>query len=325
MRELQVAVWGLGPHAIKNIIPAITLCPGLKLYGVCSRNIETVSKIASEYICIGWNDSAEMLRDSRIDVVYLSTPIGLHYEQGKSILKALKHFWCEKPLAGKLSQVYELLDLSRNQNLTIAEGFMYLYHPHFLYLQNICQSGKLGRIKNINCRFGIPILDRPGFRNSPELGGGAFFDVGSYPVSAIVSLFPESDPVVVFSERKSTKKSTVDNFGCARLSISEETSIMLEWSTAVSYRNEIDIWGSNGSLFTTRIFSKPPDYVPYFKFSDLNGKESMEVGESSNHFLEMFKAFRDLVSDHKMSDKERLMILRRAELMNKLEIHNLYA
>ena len=48
MKELQVAVWGLGGHAVRNILPAIQACPGVALYGVCSRNAEVVSKVVHE-------------------------------------------------------------------------------------------------------------------------------------------------------------------------------------------------------------------------------------------------------------------------------------
>ncbi|MDP3667447.1 MAG: Gfo/Idh/MocA family oxidoreductase [Sediminibacterium sp.] len=322
MTEIKVVVWGLGPHAIKNILPAVKACSGMELYGVCSRNNDMVSKVTKEYGCSGWNTSFEMLKDDNVDVVYLATPTGLHFNHGREILLASKHFWCEKPLAQSLNQVEGLLDVSQKQNVTVAEGFMYLYHPQFLHLQQILKSGKLGKINNINCRFGIPPLDRPGFRNNPDLGGGAFLDVGSYLISAISSLLIDSDIDVLFSEIKFSSSLPVDTFGCAVLSIANETYITLEWSTNNSYRNEIDIWGSRGSVSTTRIFSKPYDYVPYFKFSDLHGNENSEMGKSANHFLEMFSSFRDILFDSKKAEKERFMILRRARLMNKIQSSN---
>ena len=45
------------------------------------------------------------------------------------------------------------------------------------------------KVHSVICRFGIH-TDKPGFRNTFELCGGALWDVGSYAVSATLSLFP---------------------------------------------------------------------------------------------------------------------------------------
>jgi predicted dehydrogenase len=318
MKILQVAVWGLGRHALKNIIPALQNCPGINFYGVCSRNNDTVSKTVLESGCKGWTKYEEMLEDGHVDVVYLATPIALHHPQGKAVLLASKHLWCEKPLAQNLAQAEELLELSKAMNISIAEGFMYLYHPQFLQLQEIVRTGKLGIIQGINCRFGIPPLDQPGFRNTRELGGGAFLDVGSYPVSAIISLFPDPEADVLFSEINTISGSSVDTAGRAVLRVAN-MNIMLDWSTISSYRNEIDIWGTEGSVSTSRIFSKSSGYLPCFRFTDVHGNESKEECTANNHFLEMFKVFHENTTDKNKIEKERQMILCRARLMNKIQ------
>ena len=315
MREFNAVVWGLGPHAIRNIIPALQHCPGIRLYGICSRRSDLVSKHAAELGCLGWSDSAEMLENSRIDIVYVSTPIGLHASHGTSVLLANKHLWCEKPLAGSEAQVLTLVGLSREHGLTLAEGYMYLYHPQFLYLKDLLDSEALGQLRNVTCRFGIPPLERAGFRNDPDLGGGAFLDVGSYLISAVTALFPESAPTVVFSRIDAEPGSRVDHRGRAILQYESGTYVNLEWGINCSYRNEIDLWGSMGSVSSERFFSKPADHLPRFRFLDLNGRESYRTGLAGNHFVNMFEAFRVLVDDPVRAETERAMIARRAHLM----------
>ena len=318
MKVLNVAVWGLGPHAIKNILPALEDCEGANLYGVCSRSVESVAAQASARRCLGWNDPAKMLDDPDLDIVFLATPIGLHAAHGKAILAANKHLWCEKPLAMNLEQALELSALSRTHQLSLAEGFMYLYHPQFSRLAEILNSQMLGEIRSVTCRFGLPPLARPGFRTSAELGGGAFLDVGCYPASAIASLFPGLTLAVVASEIRRAPGSPVDMDGSAMLRCGNGAAITLDWGLARAYRNEIDIWGSKGSVSTDRIFSKPADYVPQFRFLDLNGRESLEPGWPGNHFLTMFEAFRKLVDDPAKAENARGMIVRRAQLMDEI-------
>ena len=312
MKELRVAVWGLGHHALHNILPALDACPGVALYGVCSRNTQVVARTTAATGCVGWNDPQDMLDDSRVDVVYLSTPIGLHAEQGRTVLAADKHLWCEKPLSGNADDATALAKLSRARRLTLAEGFMYLYHPQFRYLQHVVKSGELGYIHSVSCRFGIPPLRRPSFRDSPELGGGAFLDVGCYPISAITSFFPDADPDVRFAEIGVARGSLVDTSGRAVLRFANDVCALLEWGIRCAYRNEIDFWGTNGSVFSERIFSKGADYVPRFRFLDQQGRERYEHGTADNHFVAMLRSFRNLIDDADGAEHERASIMRRA-------------
>jgi predicted dehydrogenase len=315
---LRVAVWGLGPHALKSILPALRESHDLRLHGVCSRDAALVGSIAQEYCCLGWTRAEAMLGNVDVDVVYVATPIGLHAEQGAAVLRADKHLWCEKPLAEREEEVASLVSLSREHEMTIAEGFMYLYHPQFAALLGIWQSGRLGRLNVVTCRLGIPPLQRPGFRTNAALGGGAFLDVGSYPLSLATALFPEDRPEILLAEIAAAPGAPVDTVGRAVLRYSPNVSVSLEWGSGVAYRNEVDLWGSIGCVSTERIFSKPADYVPRFRLLDTQGQESVEAGHSGNAFVAMFEAFGGLASDPTRAESERITIMRRAELRERV-------
>ena len=318
MKEINVAVWGLGGHALKNILPALESCAGVQIKGVCSRREEVVARARDRFRCCGWTNPDAMLADSDVDVVYVSTPTGLHPDHGRLVLLADKHLWCEKPICETAAQGEELVGLSRDRGVTIAEAFMYLYHHQFSYLKGVLAAGRLGSVHSVTCRFGIPPLENPGFRINPELGGGAFLDVGSYPISALTSLFPSRDPVVSFSEIVVAEGSPVDTAGRALLRYDADLTATLEWRTGAAYRNEIDLWGSDGSVCTERLFSKPADYVPNFRFFDLNGREAVELGEAGNHFEAMFRAFIDFIDDPEKAENERALIVRRAMLADRI-------
>lgn len=316
MTPLRVAVWGLGRHSLRNIIPALAGGVSCTLAGVLSRRPQAAAKTCAEWKCATWNSPREMLSDRTVDVVFVTTPIGLHAEHGMEALAAGKHLWCEKPLSSDAFSALELVELSRRIGRSIAEGFMYLYHPHFLRLREMVESGSLGYIHQLNCRFGIPELAEPGFRNDASLGGGAFLDVGSYPLSAVVSLLKDEEPAVMYSRIETRAGELVDSGGGAVLRTASGTICNLEWAAGVSYRNEIDVWGSQGSVFTDRIFSKGPDYVPEFRVRDAGGVERIEVGESANHFSRMMDAFAALASDREGAERERSLITRRARMMD---------
>ena len=89
-----MAVWGLGNHAINRILPALASIDEVKLVGVCSRNRKVVDDCAKQWECHGWISPSEMLDCDNVDVVYIATPIGVHFSLSEQALKAGKHVWC---------------------------------------------------------------------------------------------------------------------------------------------------------------------------------------------------------------------------------------
>jgi predicted dehydrogenase len=195
---------------------------------------------------------------------------------------------------------------------------MYLYHPQFLRLARYLSDGIVGRILSVSCRFGIPTLAQPGFRTDRALGGGALFDVGSYPVSAIQALFPDSPQPILHAMMFSRDGSSVDTDGHSVIQLSDGVQATLEWKTTAAYRNELDLWGERGNLFTERIFSKPATYAPLFRIRDAQGAESLEQVAPANHFVLMLEAFRRIVEDAAAMETERINIARRADALEQI-------
>lgn len=318
MTSRRLAVWGLGRHALGKVVPAIAAASGLEFYGVCSRDAQRVAECSDLWRCKGWTDPASMLRDDGIDVVYVATPIALHGEHGRLVLEAGKHLWCEKPLATSRGAVLQLIERSAQLRLALCEGHMYLHHPQFQQLRRYVTEGRLGRVTSIECRFGIPRLEQPGFRSDPSLGGGALFDLGCYPISAVHALFPEATADVAYASVQSRGAWPLDTDGQAVLELSNSAVAFLEWRINGSYRNEIDVWGDRGSAFTDKIFSKPPDYVPLFRLRDTRGSETTEPGQAADHFVLMLQNFNKMIDDKDALELERRRIVRSADVMDRI-------
>ena len=314
MSLLNVVVWGLGNHAQNRILPVISAMDEIKLIGVCSRNSKVVEVCSEQWNCYGWNNPEQMLSSTEVDVIYIATPIGTHFSLAQQAIEAGKHVWCEKPLTCSYTDTKILVSLAGEKGKVLTESFMYLYHSQFQRVKKFVDDSK--GIYSVICRFGIPALDKPGFRNNAELCGGALWDVATYTVSALLALFPDQQIEVIFSEVLTKKGLRVDSEGRAVLRLSQGVTAYLEWGIGVSYKNEIDLWAKDGSFFTDKIFSKPKEYRPQYKIRDLNGNESVENGEQSEQFMEMFRNFVGIMNDKEKAIVEKKNILQRAKLMN---------
>ena len=314
----NIAIWGLGKHSIKNIIPAIKMTENLKLVGCHTRDEKILAQISNEHNCHSWSSSEEMLMDNSIDIVYLSTPPGLHYLHGRSVLESNKHLWCEKPLSVSHQETISLINFSTEKGLSLFECFMYRHHEQFKKLKEIIKGGKLGKSKTINIKFGLPEMERPGFRFNPELGGSCLYDVGSYLASVLLELYPEGDFDINYSRLDRKDNRSIDVSGISLIEIDNSIDCFLDWSYNRAYQNNISIWLEQGVVTTNKIFSKDPDYSPKINLSDNSGKRTVIEVEQQNHFKLMLEYFLDSHEDEAQKEIERNRIERLSALLNKI-------
>ena len=316
---MKIAVWGLGNHAINKILPALKENKHLELYGVHSRNNHVVNECKKKFDCQSWKNSNAMLDDINLDIIYVTSPTGIHSSQGKKILESNKHFWCEKPFTSSHKETKELIKLSIDQNLTLAEGFMYLYHPQFLWLKNFLQQYDNKEIINIDVKFTMPYPDNPGWRYNPKMGGSTLLDIGTYNLSIIFGLIENKNPEILFKEVKNIQSIPTDMNGHISLLYPSGTICNLFWGMGLPYRNEIDVTTTNGSIYSDNIFSKPEDYKPSFIIRDFNGNKQTIESETCNHFIGMFNYFCRLVGNKDEAQKERDRILYLSEWTEKIK------
>ena len=112
-------------------------------------------------------------------------------------------------------------------------------------------------------------------------------------------------------------KAEVDNAGIAILSNeSKNLRIYAEWSINSSYRNEIDIWTDQGSIFADRFFSKPENYDAEISYCDIFGSKRTFILGKDEQFSLMLDNFLTMLTDDEKSLNEQRRIIQTAQLMN---------
>tara|TARA_X000001036_G_C20619948_1_gene782628 strand:- start:174 stop:1130 length:957 start_codon:yes stop_codon:yes gene_type:complete len=311
---MRIAIWGLGNHAINNIAPALKKTPNLDLAGIFTRNQSIRNKCSKDFNCKTWNDHSEMLEDSDIDIVYCSTPPALHHQMGLEVISAGKHFWCEKPMTMSLEESKSLVEISDKADLTIAEGFMYLYHPQLITLKDQLNKYALEDIKYINIVFTLPNSNNIGFRNNLDLGGSTLLDIGTYNISLALEIFNQKTPEILYKKIKKDESSKVDVSGFATLNFNHDSICDLFWGMGFGYRNEVNILTTSSSLYANKIFSKKEDYQANILLKDKYGEENYIECKHANHFVNMFTHFRSLIDNKKEAKYEKERIIQLAKI-----------
>ncbi len=124
----------------------------------------------------------------KVDAVYISSPNETHYSYSKKALQMKRHVLCEKPLAFTKAEAEELYHLAMDNGVSLMEGIKTAYCPGFQQLINVAKSGKIGEIRDITAVFTrLAEWDSKEMRDTRY--GGAFLEVGSYPLLPIIKLF----------------------------------------------------------------------------------------------------------------------------------------
>jgi len=286
---MKIAVWGLGSHAQRNTLPALAKTPSINVVGIYSRNTEVVQEHAIKYRCKLYESSELLLADAEIEGVYLATPVALHYAEGKQILEAGKHLFVEKSSVTSLTDANDLAGIAEEKDLVIAECFMYKYHNQCGKLLKIIEDGELGTIRQIHASFGFPHLRANNIRYRKDLGGGALLDAGAYTLS-LITLFAKNNFNLRTSTIISQASYEVDTDGIAIFLIDEEISFVASWGIGRSYKNEVEVWGEEGTACAYRFFSKPETLEADINIIKKDG-ESILKCPPENHFISMFRRF----------------------------------
>lgn len=219
MQNLKVAIVGCGKVAEKHI-KAINYFNKerkntqftLELIALIDPVEAAKEKIANLYK--GKNkiayyvDLNKFFLKENVDILAITTPSGLHYEQAKIALNNHCHILIEKPITLEENQAKELLDLGEKSQLKIAVGHIYRYFPLIKNLYQDLKSGKFGKplFGNVQVRWGHDqaYYDQAAWRGTRKFDGGAIMNQSIHALDLMHALLGE--PYLVSTKGAVTKQ-----------------------------------------------------------------------------------------------------------------------
>jgi predicted dehydrogenase len=184
IRDIKAAVVGTGFIGVVHVEALRRL--GVEVTGVVGSTPERAAEKARTAALPAPYPSFEaMLADPAVEVVHLTTPNQLHFEQVKATLAAGKHVVCEKPLAMDSVETAELLKLAEQSGLVHAVNFNIRFYPQVQEARARVRAGEIGDVRLISGGYlqDWLLLDTDwNWRLDPAQGGAlrAVGDIGSH-------------------------------------------------------------------------------------------------------------------------------------------------
>jgi predicted dehydrogenase len=189
IREIKAAVVGTGFIGVVHVEALRRL--GIEVTGIVGSSPERAAEKARAAALPAPYPSFEaMLADPDVEVVHLTTPNHLHYEQVRAVLAAGKHVVCEKPLAMNSEETGELLRLAEESGLVHAVNFNIRFYAQNQEARARVQAGGIGDVRLISGGYlqDWLLLDTDwNWRLDPAAGGSlrAVGDIGSHWIDLV--------------------------------------------------------------------------------------------------------------------------------------------
>lgn len=210
MNEINWAMIGCGAVTEVKSGPGLYKSKHSNLIGVFNRTYErAVDYINRHSIEKVYRTVEELLDDSRIDAVYISTPPNSHKHYAMLCLEAGKIPYIEKPLAMTYDEALAIKELSEKLNRPVYVAFYRRGLEKFLKIKELLDQHILGDVKYVNVTQTQPV--RPEelkkgtqpWRVKPEIsGGGKFLDIGIHVLDCLMLYFGEIHSMIGFVDNK---------------------------------------------------------------------------------------------------------------------------
>ena len=195
-KNIRWGIIGLGKIANKFATDLASI-KNVELVAVASRNIQNANNFAEKHNAKkAYSSYEELAKDTNVDAVYIATPHSFHKEHAILCLRNKKAVLCEKPFAMNLSEVTEMIQAAKENNVLLMEALWSFFLPHFTYVLDLVKSEKFGKLKSLEADFGFHTpynTDSRLFKK--DLGGGSLLDIGIYPIFAALATLGEPDAI----------------------------------------------------------------------------------------------------------------------------------
>lgn len=211
-RKLGVALVGLGRYSTNQLAPGLQQTEHCELRGIVTGSPHKIPVWQERYgipdgNVYNYENMHEIADNDDIDIVYIVLPTGLHARYSIIGAEAGKHVWCEKPMAMNVEECEAIIRAAESNRVQLTIGYRMQHEPNTQKLIRFGHERTYGEITEVRTGAGYNGRHPTGdWRRNPDLGGGALYDMGVYPINAARYVTGELEPVAARGVQTSPRR-----------------------------------------------------------------------------------------------------------------------
>ncbi len=277
--KVRLGIIGSG-FARKVQIPGFLFCPEAEIVSIASATLENAEKTAREFSIPHFTDNwRETIEKKEVDLICITTPPHLHFEQTLYAIEHGKHILGEKPMAMNATEAREMTEKAQEKNLlALIDHELRFQHGRQKAFQ-LLRDGEIGKIRHARYIFRNPHRGDPSLPwnwwSDKTKGGGALGAVGSHCIDSLL-WFLGAEISEVFCQLNTHVKRREDSAGEIRdVTTDDETNLVLRFANSDLTENATGAIGISMVEF--------PDYQHFVEFSGTTG--AMRIGYKGELWL----------------------------------------
>src|SRR5574338_123831 len=292
-RKIKLGIIGTGLAAKILHLPALKrLSEKFEITAICNHT-EKKAKEFSELVggVKYYLDYKELLRDKNVDAVDITLPIDLNYKVTIDSLKAGKHVFLEKPLAGSIIEAKKMLELKtrHKQVMLLAENFR--YRKVYNSVNDILKKKSIGNVYAAQWNVFYRVTSDKDYgatkwRQKHKYVGGFMLDAGVHNIAALRMLFGEVRSVAAFTDSINPKIGKPDTMSVQMIFSSGVKVIYnLFFSVKHHWENKLLVFGDIGTIEVN-------DDLIALKLNDNTPQiiDGSDFGGYDEEFMDFYKA-----------------------------------
>lgn len=211
-RKIGVALVGLGYYSRDLLAPALALAQHCELRGIVTGTPSKIPVWQKRYAIpdgnvYNYETLHQVANNPDIDVLYIVVPTALHKKYAVIAANAGKHVWCEKPMAMTERECSDIIHACDKNKVQLSVGYRLQHEPNTRTVMGYASRKPYGRIQSITAKAGYVGADPSpdDWRLNRNMGGGALYDMGVYPINAARFTSGE-EPLAVTARLEVTRK-----------------------------------------------------------------------------------------------------------------------
>jgi predicted dehydrogenase len=255
---IKMGLVGVGKMGISHLA-ILGAHPQVDLVAICDSATYITSVLRKHSGVSTYKDFGKMLKECKLDGLFIATPTSSHFELAKTALENGLHLFVEKPLCLNAEQSEQLAKLALEKHCVNQVGYHNRFIGTFRETQRLVEAGAIGDVYHVDGRAFGQVVIRPKtghtWRSKKTEGGGCLHDYACHVLDLMNFVAGPPDDVIS-AQLQSIFSADIEDavFATFRYPSGATGYLETNWSDE-SYRKmstTITVFGTKGKLIADR-------------------------------------------------------------------------